>query len=88
MHCEAVARPWQTSKRHGREAMQRRFMLPMRVARRRRNARGSVDALCTHPYHFGFQCGAIAQLGERYNGIGEVAGSIPAGSTNVQVPIV
>src|SRR3954469_18609839 len=26
--------------------------------------------------------GAIAQLGERYNGIVEVAGSIPAGSTN------
>ena len=25
--------------------------------------------------------GAIAQLGERYNGIVEVAGSIPAGST-------
>ena len=33
--------------------------------------------------------GAIAQLGERYNGIVEVAGSIPAGSTNpLQVPIV
>ena len=26
--------------------------------------------------------GAIAQLGERYNGIVEVAGSIPAGSTS------
>ena len=26
-------------------------------------------------------CGAIAQLGERVNGIHEVAGSIPAGST-------
>ncbi len=25
--------------------------------------------------------GAVAQLGERYNGIVEVAGSIPAGST-------
>ena len=30
-----------------------------------------------------FQRGAIAQLGERYNGIVEVAGSIPAGSTNI-----
>ena len=76
--------------------MQRRFMLPLRVARAsttgnahtRLNARGSVDALRTHPYHFGFQCGAIAQLGERYNGIVEVAGSIPAGSTTFLVPIV
>ncbi len=31
--------------------------------------------------HPGFQ-GAIAQLGERYNGIVEVSGSIPLGSTN------
>ena len=27
-------------------------------------------------------CGAIAQLGERLNGIQEVSGSIPLGSTN------
>ncbi len=27
--------------------------------------------------------GAIAQLGERYNGIVEVVGSIPSGSTNI-----
>ena len=27
-------------------------------------------------------CGAIAQLGERLNGIQEVVGSIPIGSTN------
>ena len=27
------------------------------------------------------KCGAIAQLGERYNGIVEVVGSIPSGST-------
>jgi hypothetical protein len=27
--------------------------------------------------------GAIAQLGERYNGIVEVDGSIPSGSTNM-----
>jgi hypothetical protein len=26
--------------------------------------------------------GAVAQLGERYNGIVEVVGSIPSGSTN------
>ena len=29
--------------------------------------------------------GAIAQLGERYNGIVEVSGSIPLGSTILQV---
>ena len=28
------------------------------------------------------QCGAIAQLGERLNGIQEVVGSIPIGSTS------
>ena len=28
------------------------------------------------------EIGAIAQLGERYNGIVEVTGSIPVGSTN------
>jgi hypothetical protein len=28
--------------------------------------------------------GAIAQLGERFNGIEEVVGSIPSGSTNKQ----
>jgi hypothetical protein len=30
----------------------------------------------------GHSHGAIAQLGERYNGIVEVTGSIPVGSTN------
>ena len=30
----------------------------------------------------GGEIGAIAQLGERYNGIVEVTGSIPVGSTN------
>ena len=30
----------------------------------------------------GRRFGAIAQLGERYNGIVEVSGSIPLGSTN------
>ena len=48
-------------------------------------------------YHFLLPArGAIAQLGERYNGIVEVAGSIPAGSTRpfhccirgIRVPIV
>ena len=29
----------------------------------------------------GFKRGAIAQLGERFNGIEEVVGSIPSGST-------
>ena len=30
--------------------------------------------------------GAVAQLGERYNGIVEVVGSIPSGSTNLEEP--
>ena len=29
--------------------------------------------------------GAIAQLGERFNGIEEVVGSIPSGSTKIKV---
>lgn len=32
------------------------------------------------------QCGAIAQLGERLNGIQEVVGSIPIGSTSSLPP--
>ena len=32
--------------------------------------------------------GAIAQLGEHYNGIVEVAGSIPAGSTNPSLRLI
>ncbi|GBR38337.1 hypothetical protein AA0475_0384 [Acetobacter peroxydans] len=34
----------------------------------------------------GIECGAIAQLGERLNGIQEVVGSIPIGSTNIETP--
>lgn len=34
----------------------------------------------------GIKCGAIAQLGERLNGIQEVVGSIPIGSTNIETP--
>ena len=37
---------------------------------------------CIWQEHVGI-CGAIAQLGERYNGIVEVVGSIPIGSTNL-----
>ena len=33
------------------------------------------------------QCGVVAQLGERENGILEAVGSIPSGSTNVLNPI-
>src|SRR5205823_14075036 len=33
-------------------------------------------------------CGAIAQLGERLNGIQEVRGSTPLGSTNNQIDLV
>ena len=32
--------------------------------------------------------GAVAQLGERCNGIAEVRGSIPLGSTNLRLPLV
>jgi hypothetical protein len=35
-----------------------------------------------HPDAARQEFGAIAQLGERYNGIVEVSGSIPLGSTN------
>ena len=35
-----------------------------------------------------FDTGAIAQLGERYNGIVEVTGSIPVGSTNEKKGLV
>ena len=35
-----------------------------------------------HPDRRGIWNGAIAQLGERYNGIVEVSGSIPLSSTN------
>ena len=31
-----------------------------------------------------FNFGAVAQLGERYNGIVEVVGSIPSGSTKIR----
>ena len=34
-------------------------------------------------YNHRFDFGAIAQLGERYNGIVEVGGSIPPGSTDL-----
>ena len=37
-------------------------------------------------YLGGLSCGAIAQLGERYNGIVEVDGSIPSGSTKNSSP--
>src|SRR5690348_4839859 len=46
----------------------------------------SLDAFRARQYSFRFQRGAIAQLGERYNGIVEVAGSIPAGSTTPRCP--
>ena len=43
------------------------------------------DSLCKNPALFGK--GAIAQLGERYNGIVEVVGSIPIGSTKQEKKI-
>ena len=44
-----------------------------------RNFRGLI-ALAEPASH---QCGAVAQLGERLNGIQEVIGSIPFGSTKI-----
>ena len=47
--------------------------------------RASIGGLVGHaspPYTARHRCGAIAQLGERLNGIQEVVGSIPIGSTS------
>ena len=47
----------------------------------------SVNILLTYDTKqgkFGFHNGAVAQLGERLNGIQEVVGSIPSGSTNIR----
>src|SRR5439155_20379664 len=38
-------------------------------------------AICASPLGFLPPCGAVAQLGERWNGIQEVEGSTPFGST-------
>jgi hypothetical protein len=45
-------------------------------------ARVQPEPLCGNAPNFG-QAGVIAQLGERFNGIEEVGGSIPPGSTSV-----
>ena len=39
------------------------------------------QAICPAPFGFFPPCGAVAQLGERLNGIQEVEGSTPFGST-------
>ena len=63
------------------------FRLP--AARRAPNfpcLRGGTQAPAQGPaFAFPFEApvGAVAQLGERYNGIVEVRGSIPLGSTSV-----
>ena len=44
--------------------------------------RSGGDSIRGHSQHRG-QRGAIAQLGERLNGIQEVGGSIPPGSTKI-----
>src|SRR5271166_4447323 len=55
--------------------------LPLRVYRRPRHfASASPSSGCKSTRIFG----AIAQLGERFNGIEEVVGSIPSGSTNIK----
>ena len=45
--------------------------------------RYSVDLLRDPAYYAARVEGALAQLGERHNGIVEVSGSIPLGSTNI-----
>src|SRR5688572_20049743 len=56
------------------------------------NREGRLTGFAPIPRLRALEYGAIAQLGERYNGIVEVAGSIPAGSTTSSpsrhVPIV
>ena len=42
----------------------------------------SVDRLVRQAVYSASRVGAVAQLGERLNGIQEVVGSIPIGSTN------
>ena len=46
------------------------------------NPRRNFDALVALSFRTFPRCGAVAQLGERLNGIQEVDGSIPFGSTN------
>ena len=43
----------------------------------------AVSGGCYKLVHSFFTCGAVAQLGARIDGIDEVAGSNPAGSTNL-----
>lgn len=52
---------------------------PLRGARQRRIAQGG--GLAFQPRYWRKNGGVIAQLGERFNGIEEVGGSIPPGST-------
>ena len=47
----------------------------------RRRQKSNRSGLCGNAPNFG-QAGVIAQLGERFNGIEEVGGSIPPGSTS------
>ena len=70
-------------------ARQNRHKIALRpcglAARRLYSAHPSGTSRCEAPAcpkSWREQCGAIAQLGERFNGIEEVVGSIPSGSTN------
>src|SRR6266404_4874742 len=76
-------RAWRRRGRYGRGDRERRGRGALRRLRTRPDA-----AIFRLPRSLGLptlakriSCGAIAQLGERYNGIVEVTGSIPVGST-------
>src|SRR5271163_264898 len=75
--------------RHGRGHRERRgggaLNLPPRPAHAKKRREGAIFLLPPRRAVPNFATrvrGAIAQLGERYNGIVEVTGSIPVGSTN------
>jgi hypothetical protein len=63
------------SRRGGLKGLSRRRLAAIHPPTPRRHAVGLPNDLK------GRQNGAIAQLGERFNGIEEVVGSIPSGST-------
>jgi hypothetical protein len=58
----------------------RGFLGQTRKLRQKRSS-PTIDSACVWPYNSIASWGAVAQLGERVNGIHEVVGSIPISST-------
>ena len=50
---------------------------------RQKGSSPTIDSACVWPYNSIASWGAVAQLGERVNGIHEVVGSIPISSTKI-----